>query len=114
MTKKETYTAGEYNPNKNDDVHSCDDRRPTATVTVSSTGNEEDGTASWTVHANAGYGTFELANYTLVVNGQTVKSGGLSASGGSTEYITTTKPTSITFKVEDKAGYTTTATGSAN
>ena len=115
MTKKETYTAGDYNPNKKDDVHSCDDKRPSASVTVSSTGSEEDGSASWTISAEAQFGTFELAKYTLVVNGQTVKSGPCAARSCSPEVPpTTTKPTSISFKVEDKAGYTTTATGAAN
>ena len=114
MTKKETFTAGEYNPNAKDDVHSCDDKRPTATVTVTAT-EEEDGEAtSWTVKGEASFGTFELKSYTLVVNGQTVKSGGLGASGGTAEFITSTKPTSVSFNVEDKAGYTTTATGAAD
>ena len=114
MTKKESFTAGEYNPNANDDVHSCDDKRPTASISVTSSGSEEeDESASWTISATAKFGTFELESYTLVVNGQTVKSGGIGASGGTAEYITTTKPTSISFKVTDRAGYTTTATGAA-
>ncbi len=112
MTKKETFNAGEYNPNAKDDVHSCNDKRPSASISVSSSGEGED--ESWTVSATANFGTFELESYTLVVNGQTVKSGGLGASSGTTEYITSTKPTSISFKVVDKAGYTTTATGAAD
>lgn len=113
MTKKETYNSGEYNPNAKDDVHSCDDKRPSASVSVSSTGDEGED-ESWTISATAEFGTFELDSYTLVVNGQTVKSGGLGASSGTAEYITSTKPTSISFKVVDKAGYTTTATGAAD
>ena len=112
MTKKETFNASEYNPNAKDDVHSCNDKRPSASISVSNSGEGED--ESWTVTATANFGTFELESYTLVVNGQTVKSGGLGASSGTTEYITSTKPTSISFKVVDKAGYTTTATGAAD
>ena len=111
MTKKEAFNSGEYNPNAKDDVHSCNDKRPSASISVSNSGEGED--ESWTVTATANFGTFELESYTLVVNGQTVKSGGLGASSGTTEYITSTKPTSISFKVVDKAGYTTTATGAA-
>ena len=112
MTKKEAFNSGEYNPNAKDDVHSCNDKRPSASISVSNSGEGED--ESWTVTATANFGTFELESYTLVVNGQTVKSGGLGASSGTTEYITSTKPTSISFKVVDKAGYTTTATGAAD
>lgn len=112
MTKKETQTAGDYNPEEKDNVHSCDDKRPAASVIVTSSGGggEEDA-EKWTITGTASFGTYELSSYTLVVDGQTVKTGALAASGGSVDYQTDTKPTSVAFKVEDKAGYVTTATG---
>jgi len=112
MTKKESYSSGEYNPNAKDDIHSCDDERPIASVYVSSVSGDDEG-ENWTVKAEASSRTFGLNSYTLIVNGQTVKSGGLSASGEIVEYSTSTKPTSVSFKVEDEAGYVTTATGAA-
>ena len=111
MTKKESLLAGDYNPNEKDNVHSCGDARPSASVTITDSGAGEDGSQSWKVTGTATFGTFELSSYTLIVDGQTVKSGGLNPSSDTVEYTTTTKPTSVSFKIEDKAGYVYTATG---
>ena len=56
------------------------------------------------------FGTFKLSSYELRVNGVLVKSGSLDKKTETIVYPTSTKPTSVSFRVVDSAGYTTTAT----
>lgn len=111
MTNKEIFYASDYDTENEDDVHQCSDKRPTASIRVTggATGDDED-TGSWDITASADFGTYSLATYELRVNGVLVKSGALASSSDSVTYTTTTKPTSISFKVTDSAGYTTTVT----
>ena len=104
MTKKETYYAGGYDTENEDDVHSCSDAKPKASINVKSNGN-----GTWTVTANISNGRYYLQNYTISVNGTAAKSGEISSSGDVT-YETSEEPTSASVRVTDTAGYTVTAT----
>lgn len=108
MTQKEIVYASDYDTENEDSVHSCSDVRPTATVEVSGRSNpssDDDESGTWTVEASASRGTFTLSKYELRVNGVLVQSNPYT---GKVEYTTTTKPTSVSFKIIDEGGYTTT------
>lgn len=104
MTNVTTYYAGGYDTENEDDVHSCSDTRPTASVSVTS--SDANGATTYKVTGTAKAGSKTLSSYELSVNGTMVKSGNLNATGDTIEYETSTKPTSVTFKVVDSAGYT--------
>ncbi len=103
MTKKETYYAGGYDTENEDDVHSCSDAKPHASIDVKNNGN-----GTWTVTASISYGRYYLQSYTISVNGTAAKSGEISASGTVT-YDTSEEPTSASVRVTDTAGYSVTA-----
>ena len=104
MTNVTTYYAGGYDTENEDDIHSCSDTRPTASVSVTS--SDANGATTYKVTGTAKAGSKTLSSYELSVNGTMVKSGNLNATGDTIEYETSTKPTSVTFKVVDSAGYT--------
>ena len=134
MTGEDIYYTDDYDASAEDDVHTCEDKKPNASINsiTSETGeprkvttDEVDdegnpvvkivpGTTTYKITASASFGRYKLESYELQVNGKTVKSGEMPDSGGQIEYETTTKPTSVTFTVRDAAGYTTTATGGTN
>lgn len=99
MTKKDVYYASDYDTENEDDVHTCGDARPTASVHVEQSGED------WTVTAS-GSGPRGISTYELRVNGALVKSG---TYDGTVTYITTEKPTSVSFRVVDSLGYVGTA-----
>ena len=104
MTKKETISADGYDPNANDDVHSCDDRRPSVgnlTVSEDASGDE----VVYHISAAATYGRYKLARYEIYINGALASSGELAEDGGTINYSTTTEIDSLTVKVFDVAGY---------
>jgi len=103
MTKKETYYAGGYDTENEDDVHSCSDAKPHASIDVKNNGN-----GTWTVTASISNGRYYLQSYTISVNGTAAKSGEISASGTVT-YDTSEEPTSASVRVTDTAGYSVTA-----
>jgi penicillin-binding protein 1A len=103
MTKKETYYAGGYDTENEDDVHSCSDAKPHASIDVKNNGN-----GTWTVTASISNGRYYLQSYTISVNGTAAKSGDISASGTVT-YDTSEEPTSASVRVTDTAGYSVTA-----
>ena len=113
MTNKEIVYASDYNTEEEDNVHSCSDTRPSASISVTggpSEDEDDETTGSWTITATAHKGSpFNLSSYELRVNGVLIKSGSLGASGDTIVYDTNTKPTSISFKVTDAGGYTATA-----
>ena len=101
MTQKEVLYAGGYDTENEDDVHGCGDAKPSASIKVTQNGDK------WTVTASISNGRYYLQNYTLTVNGQSVKSGEISTSGDIT-YESATEPTSASVRVSDTAGYSTT------
>lgn len=109
MTNKEVVYASDYDTENEDDLHSCSDVRPKAYIdevkdnTV--TGEDGEVTGDYTIKVHGSDGTYAISSYELRVNGVLVRSG----SGSSTVYTTSTKPTSISFKVTDIRGYTDTA-----
>ena len=103
MTKKETFYAGGYDTENEDDVHSCSDAKPSASIDVRDNGN-----GTWTVSASISNGRYYLQNYTISVNGTAAKSGEISTSG-SVSYDTSEEPKSASIRVTDTAGYSTTA-----
>jgi penicillin-binding protein 1A len=106
MTKKVVYYAGGYDTENEDDVHKCDDTKPSASISVT---DNNDGT--WTVSASLSNGRYYLQNYSISVNGTSVKSGEISTSGTIT-YNATEKPTNVSVRVTDSAGYSSTASWS--
>ncbi len=110
MTQKEIVYSSDYDTENEDTVHSCSDVRPTASVKVSGDPNPSDdgdeASGTWTIEASASRGTFPLSKYELRVNGVLVKSESYT---NTVEYTTTTKPTSVSFKIIDEGGYTATA-----
>ena len=106
MTKKETYYAGGYDTENEDDVHTCSDAKPNVSVSVKDNNN-----GTWTVTADISNGRYYLQNYTISVNGTTVKSGEISQSGAVT-YDSSEEPTSVSVRVTDTAGYAATASWS--
>jgi penicillin-binding protein 1A len=103
MTKKEIKYAGGYDIENEDDVHKCDDAKPSASVNVTDNG---DGT--WKVTASFSNGRYALKSYTISVNGSAAKSGDISSSGTIT-YDTNEKPNKASASVTDSAGYTASA-----
>lgn len=110
MTKKEVWNTQGYDRENEDDLHSCSDVRPKVTdlsiTEIKAPGGENDEESGlWRIAAQFEAGTFDLSNYELIVDGQSVKSGGVT-DGGSINYTVDKKPSSVTVKVKDTAGYT--------
>ncbi len=103
ITKKEAITAPDgYNPNENDDVHSCDDQKPTVEISSSKSGN------NYTITARVTKGKFALETIDFLVNGTSVKSGAISADGGTqtaTVTLTATGQQTFTVNVRDQGYY---------
>ena len=104
ITNKDSFTAPEgYKVDEEDDVHKCDDSKPTASVSVS--GNSR----KTTFQISASNGKYGLETAEVVVNGAVIKTISLSESGGSVEFSVTnlSKGThTVTVTVRDKAYYT--------
>lgn len=103
MTNNETIYAGDYNADETDDVHLCEDKKPSVSG-ISYSENEDE---TYTISANVHFGRYSLSTYEVYVNGSLACSGSLAGDATSiTPCTTKTEPTSITVKVKDLAGYT--------
>ena len=106
MTKKDALSADGYDPEAEDDVHSCSDAKPTINSIV------VDNSSGYTIKISAGKGTHSLENYTIEVDGQTLASGSIAS--GSASAKAKSKPGKITVTVTDSAGYTATESTTYN
>ena len=105
MTNKESYYASDYDAENTDSVHSCDDKRPTASVSVGGGGGGDDESGSWYINYSASSLDSSISSCELRVNNAVVST---SCSG---KYNTTTDPIGkISFRVTDVRGYVTTTT----
>jgi penicillin-binding protein 1A len=106
MTKKDTLSADGYDPEAEDDVHSCSDAKPTInSITV-------DDSSGYKIIVSASKGTHSLESYTIEVDGQTLASGSIAS--GSASARAQSKPGKITVTVTDSAGYTATESTTYN
>ncbi len=106
MTKKDALSADGYDPEAEDDVHSCSDAKPTINSIV------VDNSSGYTIKISVGKGTHSLENYTIEVDGQTLASGSIAS--GSASAKAKSKPGKITVTVTDSAGYTATESTTYN
>jgi membrane peptidoglycan carboxypeptidase len=103
MTNNETIYAGDYNADETDDVHLCEDKKPSVSG-ISYSENEDE---TYTISANVHFGRYALSTYEVYVYGSLACSGSLAGDATSiTPCTTKTEPTSITVRVKDLAGYT--------
>lgn len=127
MTKKTVVFAGDYDYEREDDVHKCSDVRPKISLSVTKlsgstssdpgqsganaqnnqAGNSQD-SSRWQIEARIEFGTFELASYELKVAGESVKTGNLAGSSDTVSFISD-KPGEVSLRVSDVGGYVTTA-----
>lgn len=105
ITKSEVFTAPiGYDASRDDDVHSCDDARPSI-GSISLSGNGSDRT----VRFNVSRGTFGLATIEVVVDGVTVRSAEISGSGGQQNIAVSLSDSSehtVVVNVRDQGYYT--------
>lgn len=102
MTNEEVATADGYETDADDDVHSCTDIRPSASIGESVTGGK--------ITANVSSGTNPIASWTMEVEGSVVKQG---SSAGIIEYNVGSKlsgTVDVKVIVKDTRGYSTTVT----
>jgi penicillin-binding protein 1A len=108
LTKKDVYIAPDgYDASKDDDVHKCDDVKPSVAVTFAPAGPAD----SYTITVTAGSSTFSTKSIDIKINGSTVKT--LPGSGTYTYNVpaTATAPQTLTATITDTGLYT--ADGSA-
>lgn len=105
ITKSEVLTAPiGYDASKDDDVHSCDDARPSI-GSISLNGNGSDRTVRFSVSR----GTFGLATIEVIVDGVTVRSAEISGSGGQQNIAVSLNDNSehtVVVNVRDQGYYT--------
>lgn len=76
VTKKKVYTApSDYDPNADDNVHSCNDVKPFVSVSKHSLGSKK-----YRITASVSQGTHPLSSLEISVDGQVVASQSISAS----------------------------------
>ena len=102
-TKRVILTAPDgYNPNEKDDVHKCDDKKPSVSVSA-----EPLGGRSYRITAQVSAGSSQLELLEFKVNGSTIKS---TRPGGSGTYTATFSadgngPQSISVTLTDRNAY---------
>lgn len=106
VTKKETtYAQGGYDASAEDDVHKCSDSKPQITsISISNSGGNR-----YIASFEATQGSFNLAAYTVTVDGKNVRSGSLSSSGSKQAVNFTASDSgshNITITVRDQGYYT--------
>jgi len=91
VSKKDILVAadGSYDPGSDDDVHRCDDAKPTIKVSVSGDGKTINGTVT--------KGKFDIQSIDLKVNGQAISTA--SYTGGSSFSVPNTVGTTTSFTV---------------
>ncbi|HSE29539.1 MAG TPA: transglycosylase domain-containing protein [Candidatus Saccharimonadales bacterium] len=112
--KSEKRAPDGYDPNADDDVHKCDDVKPSVTITTDPVGNPAD--KKFKITATITQGTHPLSFYEVKVDDQLINSQSISAPGSySTEHtFTSSGSKSITVTVYDTAKYDGSSTKSLN
>lgn len=105
ITNREVIIAPSgYDATKEDDVHKCDDIKPSVdSVSVRTR------SGSQTITANVSNGKYALSSYEILVDGKAVKQGSLPADGGAVTAsvsITDAGSHTVTVKVTDQGQYT--------
>lgn len=103
ITKKEILIAPDgYNASEDDDVHKCDDAKPSVS-SLSFVSNSNSGL--YRIDISFAKGRFDLQEATVSVDGQQIE-GGNASSGRLSVYFKFTKPDQkITVRVKDSGGY---------
>lgn len=112
ITKKEVYRAqGGYNAQLSDDVHKCEDVKPSV-ENIEVTG----GGSNYTIKVTVAKGTHSLATLDVLVNGASIGSVSLSGSGThSFGYSATSSGMqTVTANIRDEAYYTSSSSKQAN
>ncbi len=108
VSKKVSYLAPDgYDPRKEDDKHSCDDAKPSVSVSTSGSGKR--------IYVSYKRGRFELDNVSVEVNGSNIATFAASSSGSKT--LTNSVDADrlkITVTVTDKGYYTDQASTTVN
>lgn len=111
ITKKLVYDAPDgYNASADDDVHSCDDRRPSlSNISVKNTGGD-----NYLIAVDVSSGKFSLASINFSVNGKLIKSSDISSDGRQTATVSIEESgvNSISIDVRDTGYYTGSASSS--
>ena len=111
ITKKDVFTAPDgYDASADDDVHSCDDARPS----LSNIEVKKSGKNNYTISVDVSNGTFPLATIDFVVNGSSIKSSSVSSSGRQTATVSIDggDNNSVTINIQDAGYYTASASAS--
>ena len=117
---KIVYNTGDYDLTNQDDAHSCDDPKPTASLSASSPPANPPVSASnpKTVNFTLGLspGKFSINNIEILVDGQSIGSAGVSTSGSSTfsHEFTTAGQHKITVNITDEGYYSATINQNVN
>jgi membrane peptidoglycan carboxypeptidase len=114
------YNVPNYDLENNDDIHSCDDPKPTASMSASSppaspavsTSNPK--TVTFTIGVSPG--KFSISSVEVVIDGESIQSAGISSNGSSTfvHQFITPGPHKITVNITDEGYYSSTINQTIN
>jgi penicillin-binding protein 1A len=103
FTKKELIIAPDgYNPNEDDDVHSCSDPKPTASIGSPSKKNK-------TVTVSLSEGKFSLESLTVTCGGKTIATLTPKTGANTVDLSEADKPCALSAVVTDTGGYSSTS-----
>lgn len=111
ITSKDVFTAPDgYDASADDDVHSCDDARPS----LSNIEVKQSSKNKYTISVDVSSGTFYLATIDFVVNGNSIKNSEISSSGKQsvTVSVDNNGDNTVTVNLQDAGYYTASASAS--